>query len=597
MNRAETAAPSEEQRSPRRSLLPGLAATLLLLPCLVWTSLVTGQAGAFGESATDDRGGKSRVMTVAEFLERKSEWRRFAVLNLTVRIEGRYSSLSGRRMKMQKLDMTVEMQPGKRLPSLAGRSRTVEVAGRLVQDGEDYRLELSSVRELPPESERLTILKAGVDPGSPADWYRLAEWASSRGTFFDDDELKAEARQLREKGFDVEHAAAAGDSQQLRKLIVTADQLKIEARKVDRLRHELQLQLMADHRTTGMPQLPALVELAATSLPGALIPVEQHDAELLALYREAPLRVYDNASRPDRARINRDVYARLLLEQFSRQVRQDGSNAARTAAAVSEKLPDYPQAAEPYRDMDLTWRLKSMEDLTRDEAMALAGELRERQRDDDAKKGLDRWIQARKAEYAAEGTAGLVRVAALYRSVAGDPEMAAKTLFAAAEQNPDSREVRQSLEELGYRRHGNRWVWAEEVGALPVDPVQQAIREGRVVEGMSPGEVVQSLGRPDAVTRLVSADAVDVIWTFGVADARPLTVRFAGRMPRIRDLEVSQVTPLVRVRRTLVAGDSAGPAAVEPEAVPVGGNGNGNNAEGGHGRKVRLPPFRFAVPR
>ena len=34
-------------------------------------------------------------MTVAEFLERKSEWRRFAVLNLTVRIERRYSSLSG----------------------------------------------------------------------------------------------------------------------------------------------------------------------------------------------------------------------------------------------------------------------------------------------------------------------------------------------------------------------------------------------------------------------------------------------------------------------------------------------------------------------
>ena len=137
MNRAETAAPSEEQRSPRRSLLPGLAAVLLLSPCLVWTSLVPGQAGAFGESATEDRGGKSRVMTVAEFLERKSEWRRFAVLNLTVRIEGRYSSLSGRRMKMQKLDMTVEMHDADGLRGALGDPPDAREADRVVAADDD----------------------------------------------------------------------------------------------------------------------------------------------------------------------------------------------------------------------------------------------------------------------------------------------------------------------------------------------------------------------------------------------------------------------------------------------------------------------------
>ena len=564
----------------------------------VWLLLAGVMLTALPVLAADDR--KSKTISVAELLEQKSQWRRFAVLGLKLRVEGRYSLIAGNRLRMQKLDLVVEMPAGRKLPRLPGRSRTVELTGKLVEAKGEFSLQLSGVRELPTEAERLTIRKAGIQPDNPADWYALAEWATRRGTFYEDSELLESAAELQRKGFDVEHRAATGNTEQLQAVLRRAIQLKLGSTTRAEIQHEIIRQQLSDMRQTGKPSPDNLLKLMAANLPGAGTPMPAGDMDLQTRYQRDPLAAYASADESARRQLHRALYADLVFEQLRSQARPDGSNAARIVALLEEQLPDRPALAEPYLTLDLTWRLKGVEQLNREQAVQLAEELRKRERAEEAQTGLVRWIEARRAEYAADGTAGLIRVAELYRTVGGDPAGAARVLFEAARRTPDSREVRRRLEQLGYRKHGHRWVTEQELKALPPDPVQEAIREGRVVPGMSPRDVVQSLGRPDVISRIIGAGGADLVWTYSPAEASPLTVRFSRRRRRASTAEVVHVMRRKRILRNRSTGPQGDGSADHADAAapdqPAAGPVVPAN-EGEHNGKVKLPRFRFALPR
>ena len=64
------------------------------------------------------------------------------------------------------------------------------------------------------------------------------------------------------------------------------------------------------------------------------------------------------------------------------------------------------------------------------------------------------------------------------------------------------------------------------MNSLPKDDVQLAIREGRVVRGMSVPQVVQTLGQPTKISRIASRKSVCEMWSYEAEGAAGMVIRF-----------------------------------------------------------------------
>jgi hypothetical protein len=60
---------------------------------------------------------------------------------------------------------------------------------------------------------------------------------------------------------------------------------------------------------------------------------------------------------------------------------------------------------------------------------------------------------------------------------------------------------------------------------LPKDDIQIAIRDGRVVKGMTAQQVMQTLGQPARVSRFGSSKVMRELWTFDGTGSAGLVVR------------------------------------------------------------------------
>ena len=62
--------------------------------------------------------------------------------------------------------------------------------------------------------------------------------------------------------------------------------------------------------------------------------------------------------------------------------------------------------------------------------------------------------------------------------------------------------------------------------SLPKDDVQLAIREGRVVGGMSAQQVVLTLGQPTRISRIASRKSVCELWNYDEEGSAGMVIRF-----------------------------------------------------------------------
>ena len=62
--------------------------------------------------------------------------------------------------------------------------------------------------------------------------------------------------------------------------------------------------------------------------------------------------------------------------------------------------------------------------------------------------------------------------------------------------------------------------------SLPHDDIQLAIREGRVLRGMTVEQVVQTLGQPTGISRIAYRRSVIELWSFKEEGSSGMVVRF-----------------------------------------------------------------------
>ena len=150
---------------------------------------------------------------------------------------------------------------------------------------------------------------------------------------------------------------------------------------------------------------------------------------------------------------------------------------------------------------------------------------------------FEKWFSRKDSELRRQGVDGLLDLASEYEirhDVLDDDETAEKKrihdriieiLMDAYRKNPDLGSTKRRLEEYGYRLRDGEWKTPKEIEKFLNTPRQRAMAEGRVVPGMTDKEVVKSLGKPDRVSRILTARTVIELWAYGAPDETPLVVR------------------------------------------------------------------------
>ena len=144
-----------------------------------------------------------------------------------------------------------------------------------------------------------------------------------------------------------------------------------------------------------------------------------------------------------------------------------------------------------------------------------------------------------------EGPIGLMRVAEEYIDLLEDEQQAVKLLQEAYRLSPESERISARLTQLGFHRHEGRWIPLKQFNALPEDPLRKAIREGRVVVGMTAKQVESTLGAPTSTTRIATAGQLSELWIYGEPGASRLTVHLLRRSRRadLKAIRISQIAP------------------------------------------------------
>lgn len=467
--------------------------------------------------------------SIESFVAGKEKWPEFARAELRLKVEGRFSILSRTLLRFEKCDLSFVPAPGSELPRLRPGSRTVEAVGRLDIDRSGrLRFLVEQLRERPSDLEQFRLRQAEiVRRGDEKAWYALGEWASRRAAFYEDEELRAEADSANLQGLRIERQALAADDIEGRlRLAEKARELKLSETVPLELLHEAWRLKWDELRKEPAPDHQALLDELSRDLPGSRKPARAGAAQLKEKYRELPLAAYAAADPQQRRVLHRLFYAEVALEMIRADAQPDGRNGDKIARRIEELLPERTALAEQYRDAELNWRLSRVGSATRSDMLALAGEFQRRSQPEKVAETKQSWLAAYTRRMRREGVTGLVRAAEEHVALAGDRDAAVKLLIEAHALAPESKDAPAALRRLGYVWKQGTWLPQDEAAAVPLSPIQQAIREGRVTRGMTAVQVRQTLGAPTFVTRVATAGQINDVWSFGELNSSRLAVHF-----------------------------------------------------------------------
>lgn len=465
------------------------------------------------------------TLSMREFLALKPEWETLAKSGKSLRIEGRIASASRRLVRLQ--NCPLDFRPvEKTLPELVRTAVTVEITGRLDYRNTELVFLVAEMIEPASDGEVFALRESALDVTDSADWYELADWAESRGTFYKDQSLLDKAAGARRRGLSLEREAADGDAEELARLAKKAGDFGIEETR-RQLAHESLHARWNDLRKNKKADLKPLTAAIAAQLPGASKPLPEWPAELAANYAKNPIAVYDGTVATEQATLERIFFADVQQAEIERLADPAGANGEQIADRLAAALPERPNLARAHREREIAFRLKHIATSTRAEATLLARRLNERDRPDEANRALVAWLAAREAAARKEQSlAELVRVAEDYAQLLNDNETAARLLMELLKDAPDSAEIPEKLRRLGYVNDDGEWITKAEAATRPVDPVKLAMREGRVAVNMSPEQVRKTLGKPDQIARTASTAQVHEVWIYGETGRGGLAVHF-----------------------------------------------------------------------
>lgn len=484
--------------------------------------------------------------SIQSFLELEPQWGTFAATDTVFTLEGRYSSISRTTIRFRNCNLSFRAAPNVTFPTLFDENHVAEVVGRLKKNGSKFEFIVDKISELPSDSDTIRTRLTKLSQNDAAEYYALGKWAHDRGTFYEDAEIEKQGVEIYRRGVDIERRSFGKDSAKLLELAARLPQYHQPDALIQELRHEAFLLIAADSRRTGQPLANDLARRIKSELKGADTPLEQFSAALLSQYQQDPLAAYRAAvEASNQEQMHRLLYATVALSSIQERAAQDGSNGGEIAAQIEVALPEAKSLAMEWRDRELEFQLKDVEQLNRADAVALADLFRVREKPERAKTALERWLTANAIRQRRDsGASGLLQAADDYVDMIGDRKTAGKLLVEAYALSPESKEIADRLTAVGYTFNNGRWLSPDEKEMEPEDTVREAIRAGRVQTGMTAANVRQALGLPVTVTRIISRDCVNEVWIYGQPGTSRLAVHLLRREfePTLTAVAVTQAS-------------------------------------------------------
>ena len=497
----------------------------------------------------------AQTLMTKQVLDQQNQWVDWAntqhKLVVSVRFEGRAS----RNFRVYKLPLTFVPPRGSELPQRMKSGQRLNISGHLRKNRDSFDFIITRLDIQLTDREWLADRTAAIPVDELDKLYPLADEFAQIAQFFDDEDLMADVSALRLQAFTQQRTQFAKNSGQLWQLAEHARELGISPRLISTVRFQ---SLILQHKE--QKAVEQLIRDTKQNLVGWDRPQPNVSAIQLSTFRIAPVSTYEKSDDQTRQILHRLFYRSIRQPQLSSLLKDDGSNGLTVAEQLKQELPEEIETISKCEQAFVDFKLSQMTDLSRNQLVELITLLEQYKRTADIKSSITQWLDNVEHQFADRGLQGLLRVADEYQ-FAWDQwkdtthrdksvEYLKKAWQNASEVAPqEAIPIAQRLERLGWVRLHERWMTNDQIEMLPRSDIQLAMREGRVVKGMTPEQVSSTLGSPGRIVRVVSARYVQEIWVYQTAGASGISVHLR-RSRRQEPAEASVV---------LISQISAGP--------------------------------------
>ncbi len=485
------------------------------------------------------------AQSLESFIALKPQWPE--LVDSTFRIEGRYAILTRDSLRMRNCDL-----PFKSTQQLkaSGTSKVIEVSGRLAKETTSGKLyfEIDQIRFLPTDLQSLTERERAISRGAAKQWYELAEWATARGKFYNDDELLERAKVITRNGLKLERGELKElTPQALRQLSARVTVLGLdEALRLDWLHESLSLEWESLQKSAPKPDLTAdefdvtkdplfqFLQKVDQDMPGAttradnVLPLEVNE------YRRNSVLTYRNANDSRRRKFERLFHVEVATAAIRRITKPDDSNGDEVANRLDEFLPEQHDLAEQHRDRELAFLSKNSATLSRNRLGELVQRCRDRKQEALAKEAITLWLTRREQSLRKDGVTGLIQIADDRLALLQDQPGAGALLLEALKLAPTNEDIHERLTKLGYQKVNDQWVQPQGAPLTPNSPqpagaetdLERNIRLGVPKVDMTSAELLKCLGSPQSLTRVATSGGITETWIYrdGVTVRHTITV-------------------------------------------------------------------------
>ncbi|MCG6157035.1 hypothetical protein [Rubinisphaera margarita] len=475
--------------------------------------------------------------SIPEFVAVQDQWA--DLVGEPLRVEGRYSSFTPTAMRFLKCDLFFYLPSG--TPRPLGRSKTLEVTGRLKRDQGELKFMVDSVQQRPADTDQLQISRALLPDNDAEPWYELGEKTVERADFYDDSLLKKLGIDLLERGLQIERSRRAEITPAfLKELSTKAARMGIPANRQQALQHEgLRLQL-EQRKSTPTFDWASFREQVEKSLPGSIVPLTSLSGKLFDDYRRNPIETYVGASNHARQQLSRLFFLEVLQQEMTDRLSAGGANGDLLAKEYAMVAPDDPDFAQQLRDAALMYRSGNLLSATRTELLSLAQQYCDQGDAKMAEAAMRKWLDHRAGQLDRAGPSDYLQTAVDYDDWLDQRERAKEVLLRGIERYPGDTPLQGLLNKWGFIQQNDKWISSDDAPMVQPNEIELAIQAGRIVPGMKREHVVATIGAPKTVTRIASQSENLLIWNYPDVN---LAVRFEQRRQR-NDYEVVHVGPL-----------------------------------------------------
>ena len=496
-------------------------------------------------------------VTIQDLLANKEQWPTYAVDGRKFQFEGRFEGRSANTIKISKFDIGCKLPSNGTFPDGIRSGQRIELIGRFLSENEKLCFVVSRILIKDTDIDRLRLSVKAIPADQPARLLDLAAEFQNDAEFYDDATLKTEITAVRTDSLSRLRGMARGDVTKLRELLRQSQSLGVKPEFIQTLQFE---SIYAASKAPNA-DVDALVAETKSSCDGwdRLVPPIS-DRLKLAFAKDA-MATFLDAQEADRRGMHRLLYKSLRLRQLQMMIRSDGGNGLEISRLVRTEFGDDDPLAADFEEREVQYRLTQLATLSRADLKGLTELLTRLNRAAQVPDAVRDWLRAQERKFGTSNLAGLIRTADEYLFVADllqsaeyqaqGVELLKQAWTSASESSPtDADQIADRLKRLGWERLNHKWMTNAQMNSLPKDDVQLAIREGRIVRGMSVQQVVQTLGQPTKISRIASRKSVCEMWSYAAEGSAGMVIRFRRTLIDATTSSIVEDVSRIPVRRS-----------------------------------------------